>query len=177
MIDFTAIDFETANDDRSSACAVGIAAVRNGTIAEVWSSLIRPPTLEFRPDFIALHGITPHDVLDAPRFVDVWPEIHRLCDGRLVAAHNAAFDVSVLQDCTALYGLSPLSGPYVCTCQLAKRLVPELPHHRLDVLADYYGIPLDHHDPASDAVACAELGIRFAAMEGAQHHRGSLPRR
>jgi DNA polymerase-3 subunit epsilon len=67
-LDFTAIDFETANGDSASACAVGLVKVRNGKIVDSYSSLINPPTgwWDFHPGNIRVHGIYPKDVETAP---------------------------------------------------------------------------------------------------------------
>lgn len=58
MDDFVAIDFKTANRALNSACAAGLTVVRAGRITETYSSLIRPPTLDFDQGFISIHGIT-----------------------------------------------------------------------------------------------------------------------
>ena len=57
---FAAIDFETANHNRDSACAVGVAIVQAGQISSLERYLIRPPTQEFR--FTHIHGLTWRDV-------------------------------------------------------------------------------------------------------------------
>ena len=72
MKDFAAIDFETANQYRSSVCSVGVVIVRNGEVAEKFYSLIYP-----RPDFFTylttqVHGLTMLDVEDARPLSDVW---------------------------------------------------------------------------------------------------------
>lgn len=166
MDNFVAIDFETANNDRRSACAVGMAVVRNGAVAEVYSSLIRPPSICSWDKYSYLHGITPESVQDAPTFADIYPEIQRRCDGRIIAAHNTAFDMTVLSRCTDHYGFPSLSGRSICTLRLAQALMPDLPNHQLNTLAERCGIPLKHHEAQSDAIACAELGIRLWPIAG-----------
>lgn len=166
MDDFVAIDFETANRSRDSACAVGLAVVRAGRITESYSSLIQPPTLEFDQDFIGIHGITPDAVRNAPPFAEVWPEIERRCGDGLVAAHNASFDVGIISACAGHDDRACLPGRYVCTVELARAVLPGLPNHKLRTLANVFGLPLDHHDAASDAVACAELAIRLFRLAG-----------
>ena len=59
MMDFTAIDFETATDRRNSACSVAVVEVRDGEVARTYSTLIRPPGLQFSSFNISIHGITP----------------------------------------------------------------------------------------------------------------------
>ena len=88
---FAAIDFETANYSRDSACAIGVAFVRDGCVVDVQRHLIRPPTREFC--FTYLHGLTWKDVRKAPTFAKVWSElVPALTDLDFLAAHNAPFD-------------------------------------------------------------------------------------
>ena len=90
---FAAIDFETASGTRASACSLGIAVVEGGEIVARREWLIRPPSLYFSPFNIAVHGITPEMVEDAPQFDALWPEMERAIGGRTLVAHNAAFDM------------------------------------------------------------------------------------
>lgn len=154
-LSFTAIDFETANERRDSACAVGVVRVERGAIVRRWSRLVRPPTRRF--EFSWLHGITWDDVASAPRFAELWPELRALCTGvDFVAAHNAAFDSGVLDACCDRAGVARLRTRYECTVALARRRWAIYPT-RLDVVAARLGLPLRHHDAASDAEACARI--------------------
>ncbi|MFA4929550.1 MAG: exonuclease domain-containing protein [Patulibacter sp.] len=94
---WVAIDFETATQSRASACAIGIVTVEDGVVVAEREILIQPPGNEYDGFNIAIHGITPEDTAYAPTFAEVWPEIERAIDGRLVLAHNAGFDLSVLR--------------------------------------------------------------------------------
>lgn len=165
-MNFAAIDFETANRDRRSACAVGIAVVSGGKVIETYSSLIRPPNPDFLDSFVRMHGITPQQVHNAPTFREIWPEIQSRCGTGLVAAHNAVFDVGVLTSCAEDCGLGRLSGQYLCTLRLARALLPGLPNHKLTTLTNVLGIPIKHHDAVSDAAACAELALRLMELAG-----------
>lgn len=167
-MDFAAIDFETANNERSSACQVGIALVRENRVVDTYCSLIRPPTQDFYEAYVRLHGITAQRVRKAPTFREVWPEIQSRCVTGLLAAHNAVFDVGVLISCAEGCGLGRLSGSYLCTLTLARAVLPGLPNHQLATLTAEFGIPNKHHDALSDAVACAELAIRLMSLAGAE---------
>lgn len=92
--DFTAIDFETANFQKDSACQLGIAVVKGGRIAERKSWLIKPPTSYFT--FTYIHGITYQKVQHEPTFGMLWPEIQPFIEHKIIAAHNASFDTGVL---------------------------------------------------------------------------------
>jgi DNA polymerase III subunit epsilon len=97
MMDFVAIDFETANEKRSSACAIGLTTVREGQIVDSFSRLIRPPELRFSFWNSKVHGLTENDVKDSPTFDELWPELLPLLENQIVVAHNASFDISVLR--------------------------------------------------------------------------------
>jgi DNA polymerase-3 subunit epsilon len=155
QLSFTAIDFETANERADSACAVGVVRVERGVVVRRFARLIRPPTRRFV--FSWLHGITWDDVADAPRFAEVWPELRALCSGvDFVAAHNASFDAGVLDACCDRASVPRLRARYECTVALARRTWGIYPT-RLDVVAARLGLPLCHHDAASDAEACAQI--------------------
>src|SRR5690625_7957153 len=96
-MDFIAIDFETANYNRDSACSIGVAQVKAGKIVDTYSSLIKPPNLNFEDKLTEIHGITVDDVHKAPTFIDVWSEIIQRYSCKYIVAHNASFDVSVLR--------------------------------------------------------------------------------
>ncbi len=164
-MEFTAIDFETANASRTSACAVGICVVRNGQVTECLQRLIRPEPLEFAPMNIAIHGITPADVIDAPAFAEVWQEIRQMVRGPLIA-HNASFDMSVIRRSLEYAGLPCPDWAYYCTLTLAKRIWPDLPTYRLDDLARFLDVPLRHHDAAEDARACAMIALEACRCRG-----------
>lgn len=152
---FCAIDFETANYRRDSACAIGVVRVESGQIVQEKSLLIRPPTLEFY--FTYLHGISEEDVEKKPRFPEIWEELGPITRGAtFFAAHNAGFDRSVLNALATSYSLSLTDTPFACTVQVARRLWDIRPTKLPDVCMQF-GIPLDHHDALSDARAVAEI--------------------
>jgi DNA polymerase-3 subunit epsilon len=152
-----AIDFETANYDASSACAVGFAYVECGAIVTK-SFLIRPPVARFEPRFIQIHRITPQMVAGAPTFAELWEEVRDLIVGQQLCAHNAGFDRRVLNALVQHYKL-PVPSPYTfqCTLCLARRHFPVLRNHQLPTVASHLGIRLKHHDAASDAEACLRI--------------------
>jgi DNA polymerase-3 subunit epsilon len=158
---FTAIDFETANCDPDSACAVGLVRVEDGRIVRRESRLIQPWTQRF--EFTYLHGIAWEHVASAPMFADVWPIIEEMCGGvDFVAAHNAEFDEGVLRACCARSGITSVGLRFECTVKMARRCLGIYPTG-LSVVAERLEIPLDHHNAASDAEACAQIVLRSLA--------------
>ena len=81
MLDFAAIDFETANNERSSVCSVGIVIVRNGEIVDSFYSLIQPEPNYFNYWCQRVHGLGHEDTDNAPIFPEVWAEIEPLIEG------------------------------------------------------------------------------------------------
>ena len=155
---FVALDFETADYGRDSACAVGVVVVENRKIVKQFSELIRPPRRYFQ--FTWLHGIAWEDVADKPDFGELWSEMAPLFDGAdFIAAHNASFDRGVLDECCSKTGHAPPDVRYLCTMRLARRLWDIRPTKLSDVCGQF-GIDLHHHDAGSDALACARIVMR-----------------
>jgi DNA polymerase-3 subunit epsilon len=158
LMNFTAIDFETATGYRSSACAVGIVTVENGEITETYYSLIQPPGNQYWIGNIEIHGIRPKDTSSAPTFGELYPEIRKRLAGRTLVAHNASFDRSVLGKTMEHYGLDGselnLTG-WECTLRIyrSKGFHP----CKLSDCCGRLGIELNHHEALSDALACARL--------------------
>jgi DNA polymerase-3 subunit epsilon len=156
----TSIDFETANTSRVSICAAGMAVFVDGHLTETPYWLVRPPKGHgwFRDDFIECHGLTHLDVLDAPEFSAIAPELlERLTRSDLVIAHNAPFDIGHLRDTLNHFGLACPAFEYLCTCQLARRVWPELPNHQLHTLAAHIGHEFNHHHAQADAEAAGRV--------------------
>lgn len=158
---FAALDFETADYGRDSACALSIVIVENDVIIDTWTKLIRPPRRDFC--FTYLHGIAWEHVRDEPSFGELWGEItSKLAGVSFVAAHNASFDRSVLRACCEAAALAPVNLTFVCTVKAARSIWGFYPTTLADVCRQLQ-IPLRHHDAESDARACAR--ILLAARE------------
>ncbi len=152
---YAALDFETADYQPDSACAVGLAKVRGGEIVDTLYSLIRPPRR--RIVFTYVHGITWEDVRESPTFAAFWPEMAAFLSGVThLVAHNAPFDRRVLEACCQANGIVPPALPFVCTLRESRRLL-SLPSNKLDDVCRHFGITLDHHHAGSDAVAAARV--------------------
>ena len=161
-----AIDFETANENRNSACAIGLAWVENGEVTRREHRLIRPPEMRFSSHNIRVHGIEPEDVASQPRFPEVFSEFVPEISGALVLAHNAAFDIGVLCASLAEYRQSFPEFAYYCTMDISRIVWPDLHSVSLDHIARRFGIQFNHHDPADDAFACAEIALKATKALG-----------
>ena len=103
MRDFAAIDFETANNERSSVCSVGVVIVRNGEIVDSFYSLIQPEPNYYNYWCSQVHGLCREDTDDAPVFPKVWAQIEPLIDGLPLVAHNKPFDEGCLKAVFRVY--------------------------------------------------------------------------
>ena len=160
---FVALDFETADQGRDSACAVGMVVVEDGRITQKIHRLVRPPRRQFL--FTYIHGITWEKVAKEPDFARIWPELAPVFEGaEFIAAHNASFDKGVLAACCAQAGLPGPRAPFLCTVSLARKAWNIRPT-RLPNVCTALGIELRHHEALSDAEACARIVIA-AIREG-----------
>ena len=161
---FAAIDFETATEQRASACAVAVTLVDGGQVTNTRRWLIRPPENDYSGFNIAIHGIRPEDTMHSPEFLEVWREVLEVIGDRPLVAHNASFDLSVLRQSLDHEGAEWPTLDVFCTLLLSRRIWPGLPSYSLPPLARFLGVPIGrHHDPVEDAIACAEIARRVCA--------------
>jgi len=163
MKDFAAIDFETANQYRSSVCSVGVVIVRNGEVTDKFYSLIYP-----RPDYftyctIRVHGLNMQDVEDALPFPDVWRRIESKIEGLPLVAHNSQFDEGCLKAVFKEYKMDYPGYKFLCTCRASRSKIGNLiPNHQLQTVAAYCGYYLSkHHHALADAEACAAIALKL----------------
>ena len=97
MENFAAIDFETANNERTSVCSVGVVIVRDGKIVDSFYSLIQPEPNYYCYWNTKVHGLTQRDTDNAPVFPEVWAQIAPMIEGLPLVAHNKSFDESCLK--------------------------------------------------------------------------------
>ena len=157
MKDFAAIDFETANNERSSVCSVGVVIVRESEFVDSFYSLIQPEPNYYLHGNTLIHGITQEDTEDAPVFPLVWRQIEPLIEGLPLVAHNSPFDEGCLKAVMRCYQMDYPDYQFYCTCRASRRHFGKLlPNHKLDTVAEACGYNLvNHHHALADAEACA----------------------
>jgi len=159
-MDWAAIDFETANADRASACALGLVVVQEAQIAKRRSWLIRPSKVCFDLNNVMIHGITADQVADKPTFAELWDDVHSEIEGMPLVAHNAAFDITVLTHTLDDYKIPYTELEYYCTRAISQALWTTLPSYGLELVSHYLGLPFTHHAVEEDAMACAAIVLR-----------------
>ncbi|WP_203581328.1 3'-5' exonuclease [Microbacterium hibisci] len=168
-LDFTAIDFETANSSNASACAVGLVRVRDGRIVEKTGWLIRPPAGHdvFFELNMRIHGIRPEDVADAASWTQQLTPLAAFVGDDILVAHNAGFDMAVLKRACDATGDECPPYRYACSLQVARK-VYRLESYRLPFVAAEAGFAdFPHHNATADALACAHVMIDAARRLGA----------
>ena len=161
-MNFIAIDFETANEKRASACSLGITVVKNNKIIEEKYWLIKPRPFRFESRNIIIHGIREEDVINEKEFDELWEEIKPYLENNLVIAHNASFDFSVLRNTLDLYNLEYPKLDYACTLVASKLFYKYLSNHKLNTVNRHLGYKFNHHNASADATAAANIFINIS---------------
>ncbi|MCA0968993.1 3'-5' exoribonuclease [Halobacillus litoralis] len=161
-MNFIALDFETANSSRSSVCSIGLVEYEDGKMKREYYRLVKPKQSYFAPINISIHGIRPEDVEDSYEFHELWEEeIKEIIEGKLVIAHNAQFDMSVLRAVLDQYNLPYPMIAFNCTVNISKKTW-RLPKYNLKAVSDHLGIDLNHHQALDDARASARIFLEAA---------------
>ena len=163
MRDFAAIDFETANECRSSVCSVGVVVVRGGEVVQRFYSLIHPEPEYYQWFCQQVHGLCEEDTDGAPVFPTVWEQIVPLIEGLPLVAHNSAFDESCLRAVFQVYQMDYPDYTFYDTLSASRRhFGRRLPDHQLQTVAAACGCDLTrHHHALADAEACACIALKL----------------
>ena len=152
--DYCVLDTETTGLSAyyDEIIEVGILRVRNNIIVDQYSQLIHPNNLI--DDFIAsLTGITNEMIENMPRIEEVKSDILSFIGEDVIIGHNTSFDIRFLEES---FGES-LSNTYMDTMQFARKLYPELKHHRLSDMSDYLSLSTNEHRSLADCITTKEL--------------------
>ncbi|MGC4986225.1 DEDDh family exonuclease [Streptomyces sp. DT193] len=166
---YAVVDVETtglARDDRIISAAVYRLDAR-GEVEDHWYTMVNP---ERDPGPVWIHGLTSEMLEGAPLFQDVAEEFAARLDGRVLVAHNAVFDWSMI---AREYARADREAPVrqrLCTIALSKELGLPLPNHKLESLAAHFGVVQQRaHHALDDARVLAEAfrpSLRAAAHGG-----------
>jgi DNA polymerase-3 subunit epsilon len=168
---FTCIDFETANSNYESVCAVGIATFEKGDLIEAKSWLVRPHKdyFYFESINVMIHGITERDVRKSLEFSEIYKRILPFFGDSIVVAHNASFDMSVLRHVLTLYDIPFPKIDYLCTYKVAQKTWNGLENYKLDTICNNFNYDFHHHDAKEDAIACGSILNRAMREQGANN--------
>lgn len=160
-MDFVSIDFETANEKRNSACALGLVVVKENKIVEKKYWLIRPYEMRFKPINVWVHGITEEDVENELTMKELWEEVSPYFENNFIVAHNASFDISVIRKTLDAYEIPYPEFQYGCTMIMSKNYYMDAENYKLNTIARHLGIEFKHHHAGEDAEAAAKILIKI----------------
>ena len=165
---YVVVDCETTGTDPAVDEIVSLAIVRldaDGVETARYVSLVRP-SCPIPPGATAVHGIGDEDVARAPCFAEIAREVLAFLDGAVFVAHNAAFDLGMLQHAFARAGADYRPAGVACTLDAFRLLEPRELSHRLESICGRRGITLGSaHEALGDVVATAAL-LRVLLDEG-----------
>ena len=169
-LNFTAIDFETANSSAASACSVGLVKVHGGIVVDRVAWFIRPLAGfdHFTERNTRIHGIRAPDVADAKFWREQLADLVAFADNDFLVAHNAGFDMGVISAACRASLVDIPDFRYLCSLQVARKTY-NLDSYRLPVAAMAAGFEdFAHHDALADSEACAAIMVHAARRHGAE---------
>lgn len=165
-MDFIALDVETANASLASICQVGIVTFRGGQVVDQWQTLVNPEDY-FDGLNVAIHGITPEMVEDAPTFPRVARVLQSTLKDRIVVSHMP-FDQVAISRAAERYRLPNLECTWLDSARVARRAWEQYRQrgYGLASLANDFGISFQHHNAQEDARAAGEVLLKAIADTG-----------
>lgn len=162
---YVVFDLETTgfSPDKNKIIEIGAVKVERGAITERFSTFVNPEVpIPFHIE--ELTSIRDDMVMDAPKIEEILPRFLEFCEGAIMVAHNAEFDMSFIRKNCERQQLTA-EFTVIDTVALARMLLPHLNRFKLDTVAKALGISLDHHHRAVDDAACtAEIFVKFIQM-------------
>jgi DNA polymerase-3 subunit epsilon len=154
---FAAFDVETANADYSSICQIGFVEFDQGEIIDSWKTLVNPEAF-FDPMNVSIHGISREDVIDAPTFDSIFPELKKRLEQNVVV-HHMPFDRIAVERAAREYELDPPDVSWLDSAKVTRRTWEEFRNrgYGLKNVARFLGYEFEHHDALEDAKAAGEI--------------------
>ncbi len=158
-MNFVAIDVETANQDNSSICQIGLATFKDGLLVDTWESLIDPETY-FSYTNIGIHGITENKVMGAPKFYQVYDELIARMENKF-AVHHMPFDKVAINNVSSKYGLEHINTHWLDSAKVVRRTWTQFSKrgYGLANISNHLGIRFMHHDALEDAIAAGKVAV------------------
>lgn len=152
------VDVETSGLQADTCRVLSVAALAldaAGRPQQRFSTLVNAGV---DPGPVHIHGLTREKLAGAPRFEEIAPELLGILEGRILVAHNAAFDHRFLAAELERTSMKLPVERRLCTLALSRRLGLAVSDHKLATLADYWGVPQEHaHDALDDVEVLARI--------------------
>lgn len=166
MPNFISIDVETANNDASSICQIGMVRFENGCVKEVYNQLVNPEC-GFLPMNISIHGIRPEMVKNAPRFFEIFEEVHSFLSSGIVTSHSF-FDRTAIYRAIARDLLPMPQYQWIDATTIIRRTWVQYSKrgYGLGNLSRDFEIEFKHHDACEDARVSGEIVCKAIKESG-----------
>ncbi len=162
---FVVFDIETTGFSpiNNRIIEIGAVKVEKGEITDRYSTFVNPDVpIPFEIE--KLTGINDNMVIDSPMIEEILPQFLAFCEGAVLVAHNANFDMSFMIENARRLELNN-EFTYVDTLGIARVLLPNQNKHTLDAVAKTLGVSLEnHHRAVDDAEATAQIFVKFIPM-------------
>ncbi len=161
--EFVVFDIETTGLSfrNDGITEIGAVRVKNGEVLEKFNTFVNPEK-PISEEVVRLTGITQDMVKDAPTQKEAVEEFLRFAGNRILIAHNAGFDTSFIRRVCDDNGI-PFENTYLDTVSLSRYVNPDLNKHKLDTLANYFGLgEFNHHRASDDAEMLALIFFKMA---------------
>ncbi|WP_163323003.1 exonuclease domain-containing protein [Draconibacterium mangrovi] len=154
---FVSLDFETANDDMSSVCQIGLAYFENGQVTQEFKTYINPES-DFGAMQVGVHGITSYDVIDAPTIREFFPKFIDMIDG-LIVVHYTHFERTVIKRICEILNLQMPEIIFLDAATVVRRTWESFKYrgYGLANVANSLNISFKHHDALEDAIAAGKV--------------------
>ena len=162
---YVVFDLETTgfSPHQNKIIEIGAVKVVAGEVVDTFSEFVNPQ-VPIPYQIENLTGINDRMVMDAAVIEEVLPRFLAFCEGSIMVAHNADFDMSFISENAKRQGL-PCSYTVLDTVALARILMPKLGNFKLNNVAKHLGISLEnHHRAVDDATATGEIFVKFIEM-------------
>lgn len=140
--EYVLIDVETTgfSTDWDEIIEIAALKIKDGKILDKFSSLVKP-TCEIDDFITELTGITNVELEKANTISIVLPKFKEFISSSILIGHNVNFDINFLYDAFLDNMEYEFNNDYIDTLRIARKILPNLEHHRLDDLIANYSIP------------------------------------
>lgn len=167
-LSYTVFDTETTGLDPSGGDEIiSIGAVRivnNHLLREELFDQLIDPKRPVPDESVKVHGIKPEMLVGQPTIDKVLPLFHKFCEETILVAHNAAFDMRMLEMKESSTGIKFIN-PVLDTLLLSAVVHPAHDRHNMEAISRRLGIRiLGRHTALGDAVSTAELFLKLIPL-------------
>ena len=169
---YTVLDTETTGLEPSAGdeiISIGAVRIANGRLLpeEVFEQLV-DPRRPLKEASIKIHGIQPEMLWGQPTIDRVLPDLHKFCEGTVLVAHNAAFDMRFLELKQKSTGVR-FTQPVLDTELLSAVLHGNSPSHEIEAIAARLGVQvIGRHTAVGDALTTGELFLKMIPLLAAR---------